>query len=97
MSGVMSGVTSNIALIAALDRNRAIGRAGRIVDEGLKASLDMQGGGALAAELNELYAYVSLRLLHANLHNDADALDECRRLIRPLREAWAQIGGSLPA
>jgi len=76
---------------------RAIGRAGRIVDEGLKASLDMQGGGALAAELNELYAYVSLRLLHANLHNDADALDECRRLIRPLREAWAQIGGSLPA
>ena len=70
---------------------RAIGRAARIVDEGLKASLDLEGGGTLAADLRELYAYVSLRLVQANLHNDAAALDECRRLIRPLRDAWAAI------
>ncbi len=70
---------------------RAIGRAARIVDEGLKASLDLQGGGALAADLRELYTYVGLRLLHANLNNDAAALDECRRLMQPLREAWSAI------
>jgi flagellar secretion chaperone FliS len=71
---------------------RAIGRAVRIVDEGLRASLDLGAGGNLAADLRELYAYVGLRLLHANLHSDADALNECRRLMRPLREAWASIG-----
>jgi flagellar secretion chaperone FliS len=69
----------------------AIGRAARIVDEGLKASLDLTGGGTLAADLSDLYAYVSLRLLHANLHNDGEALDECRRLMRPIRDAWASI------
>jgi len=70
---------------------RAMTRAARIVDEGLRASLDLQGGGALAADLRELYAYVSLRLVRANLNNDAAGIDECRRLIRPLREAWVQI------
>ena len=70
---------------------RAIGRAARIVDEGLKANLDLDGGGTLAADLRDLYAYVSLRLVKANLNNDAAGLDECRRLMRPLREAWATI------
>lgn len=70
---------------------RAMTRATRIVDEGLRASLDLQGGGALAADLRELYAYVGLRLVRANLNNDAAGIDECRRLIRPLRDAWVQI------
>lgn len=70
---------------------RAIARATRIVNEGLKSNLNLRDGGALAADLSDLYAYVGLRLAHANLHNDADALDECRRLLRPLRDAWASI------
>jgi flagellar protein FliS len=70
---------------------RTISRAARIVDEGLKASLDLDGGGTLAADLRDLYAYVSLRLLQANLNNDAEVLDECRRLMRPIRDAWASI------
>ncbi len=75
---------------------RAIGRAARIVDEGLKASLDMDGGGTLAADLRDLYAYVSLRLLQANLNNDGALLDECRRLMRPIRDAWASIAPAAP-
>lgn len=70
---------------------RAIGRAARIVEEGLKASLDHQGGGSLASDLSDLYAYIGVRLVHANLHNDAEALHECRRLMRPLRDAWEAI------
>ena len=69
----------------------AIGRATRIIDEGLKASLDLSGGGTLAADLADLYAYVTLRLTQANLGNDMRALDECLALIQPLREAWAAI------
>jgi flagellar secretion chaperone FliS len=72
-------------------KGRAIGRAFRIIDEGLKASLDLSGGGALARDLDELYAYVGLRLTQANLRNDAAALDECLALVQPLRQAWASI------
>ena len=70
---------------------KEITRAVRIVDEGLKAPLDVESGGDLARNLSALYAYVALRLTHANLHNDADALDECLRLLEPVRSAWLSI------
>jgi flagellar protein FliS len=72
-------------------KGQAIGRAARIVEEGLKAGLDLAAGGNLASDLSGLYAYVGLRLTQANLHNDAQALDECARLLQPLRDAWAEI------
>jgi flagellar secretion chaperone FliS len=72
-------------------KGQAIGRAVRIVDEGLKAGLDLDAGGALAADLGALYGYVALRLTQANLHNDDAALAECLRLMQPLREAWSRI------
>jgi flagellar secretion chaperone FliS len=72
-------------------KGREIGRAVRIVEEGLKASLDLSAGGALAADLSDLYAYVTLRLTQANLKNDAAALDECRELMKPLHDAWQSI------
>lgn len=71
---------------------RAIGRAVRIVDEGLKGALDMQAGGRLAADLSDLYSFVIHRLTEANLHSDDAALEECKRVIAPLREAWLAIG-----
>lgn len=72
-------------------KGREIGRAARIVEEGLKAGLDQQAGGALAADLASLYAYVGLRLTQANLKNDPAMLDECQRLMQPLRDAWRSI------
>src|SRR5471032_2514288 len=50
-------------------KGKAIGRAARIVEEGLKASLNMDAGGRLAEDLDAMYAYVALRLLAANLCN----------------------------
>ena len=70
---------------------RAISHAVRLVEEGLKAGLDLQSGGKLAADLHQLYTYVSLRLTQANLHNDAAALDECAQLMAPVRAAWTDI------
>ena len=72
-------------------KGKAIAQALRIVDEGLCAALNEAEGGALAADLRDLYGYITLRLTHANLHNDEAALDECVRLIEPLRSAWAGI------
>lgn len=70
---------------------QAISRAARIVDEGLKGGINRQDGGALAAQLHDLYSYITKRLTQANLHNDDQALAECARLIEPLREAWKNI------
>ena len=69
----------------------AIGRAVRIVEEGLRAGLDLRSGGSLAHDLDELYSYLTMRLTLANLHNDEAALDECQRLVQPLQLAWAAI------
>ena len=73
-------------------KGQAIGHAVRIIDEGLKSALDLKAGGKLAADLSDLYAYVCLRLIQANLNNDEAALDECLTLVTPLRDAWQAIG-----
>lgn len=77
------------------DKARAIGHAVRIVDEGLRASLDLKAGGTLAADLSDLYAYLTTRLTLANLRNDESILDECQRLMAPLRDAWAEIASQV--
>jgi flagellar secretion chaperone FliS len=71
---------------------QALGHAARIVDEGLKAGLNTKDGGRIASDLRDLYAYVTLRLTQANLHADEAAMDECLRLMGPLRDAWLSIG-----
>ena len=78
-------------------KGQAIGRAVRIVEEGLRASLDTRAGGTLARDLADLYSYVTLRLTVANLRNDEAALDECQRLLQPLRQAWHSIGPTVDA
>jgi len=76
-------------------KGRAIQRAIRIVEEGLRACLDLRAGGPLAQDLNDLYGYLTMRLTLVNLRNDEAGLDECRRLMQPLREAWASIAGQV--
>ncbi|MFA9209996.1 MAG: flagellar export chaperone FliS, partial [Yersinia sp. (in: enterobacteria)] len=65
----------------------AISKSVRLVDEGLKAGLDMNAGGELAGHLHALYSYITMRLTQANLRNDVSALDECTRLLSPVRDA----------
>ncbi len=73
-------------------KSRAIDKALAIVGEGLRASLNLELGGAIARDLDALYGYIGLRLTHAHVHNDEPALAECARLLKPLHEAWTQIG-----
>jgi len=101
---LFNGFMDSIALARGAMRNQqieakgnAIGRAAKIIEEGLKAGLNLEAGGRLAEDLNSLYAYVALRLLQANLRNDEEALDECVRLIGPLRDAWVAIGPQVEA
>lgn len=75
----------------ALTKGTAIGRAVRILEEGLRAGLDLKAGGSLARDLDELYGYLTMRLTMANLRNDEAALVECQKLIAPLHQAWTEI------
>ena len=73
---------------------RALTRAIRIVDEGLRAHLNLAAGGRLAADLLDLYGYVVQRLTLANSRNDPELIAECQRLMQPLHEAWQSIGNT---
>lgn len=72
-------------------KGRAISRAVRIMEEGLKAGLDAEHGGNLAANLRSLYDYCILKTTEANLRNDAAMIDEVIRLIHPVSDGWNQI------
>lgn len=76
---------------------KQISDAVRILEEGLKAPLDMENGGDLAANLDALYAYCAARLVLANLKNDLVILDEVNALITQVSSGWKQINGRGPA
>jgi len=75
-------------------KGRAIGRAVRILEEGLRGGLNRDQGGELAQNLNALYSYIAQRLTYANLHSDAASLAECYGLVEPLRDGWIAIGAA---
>lgn len=83
--------TGHLAAGQVAEKGAALARAARIVEEGLKAAVDRGAGGELTRGLLELYDYMTMRLLQANLRNDRHALAEVARLLAELRSAWAQI------
>lgn len=76
---------------------KQISNAISILEEGLKAPLDLEKGGDIAKNLNDLYEYCVHRLVMANARNDQAALDEVSRLIEPVASGWKQIKGEGPA
>ena len=67
-------------------------RAVRLLNEGLKAGLDKERGGALAERLASLYDYCIERLTLANVRNDGEMLAEVAALIAPVAQGWKEIG-----
>ena len=70
--------------------NTALLRAQAVIAE-LRANLDLKAGGELAANLDRLYDYHLRRLQEANLRKDEAPLAEVERLVRSLREGWAEM------
>lgn len=92
--GALEAIKQAAAHMAAgrvAEKGQALTHALRIVDEGLKGGVDRKAGGQLAFRLLDLYDYMTMRLLQANLRNDRAALDEVLRLLAELRAAWSQI------
>lgn len=82
-------------------KGNAISKAINIIDNGLKASIDAEAGGAagaaLAANVSALYDYIKQRLMYANLRNDSALLDEADRLLDNISSAWREIDPHKPS
>lgn len=95
---LFEGARSAIAIAQiAIDQNDAatrgssISKAIDIINNGLRASLDIEAGGDLAKKLAALYEYMCKRLLFANLRNDKAIVNEVAGLLAEIHEAWAAI------
>ncbi|KFC13236.1 flagellar export chaperone FliS [Trabulsiella odontotermitis] len=78
-------------------KGEALSKAINIIENGLKAGLNMDVGGDLPHNLSALYDYMVRRLLHANLRNDAGAITEVEQLLANIADAWKQIGPNSPS
>jgi flagellar protein FliS len=74
-------------------KGRALGRACRLIEEGLKAGLNDAKGGELASNLRSLYDYCTVVLTEANLKSDVRKVEEVIGLMQPMADAWKQIKG----
>ena len=73
------------------EKSASVTRAIDIISRGLRASLDLNAGGDLAKSLDELYEYIALQILKAQMQNDTALLDEAAHLLQELGDAWSQI------
>jgi len=71
-------------------RSKHILKAWEIVHE-LRGSLDRDHGGTISRQLEDLYNYVSQRLLDANAEQSQQALDEAEAVLAILAEAWQSV------
>lgn len=84
------------AAIGHMERNETeqkaelIGKTINILD-GLRGSLDMDKGGEISANLDDLYVYMSKQLLQANIDNQPEHLYEVCSLLEDIQAAWNSI------
>ncbi|KIU51337.1 MULTISPECIES: flagellar export chaperone FliS [Pseudomonas] len=68
-----------------------IGKAIGIIG-GLREGLDLENQAEALADIDGLYAYMSRRLVEANVQNDPEILNEVARLLITVKEGWDAIG-----
>lgn len=78
-------------------KGRTLGKAVRILEEGLKACLNPAQGGEIAQNLRGVYDYSVQRLTLANMRNDEKLVIEVIGLIEPVAQSWKAIRGATTA
>ena len=73
-------------------KGEMISKAISIIDNGLKASLDISAGGEIANNLQALYDYMTRQLLIANIQSNVKIINEIIGLLSQLQDAWKSIG-----
>jgi flagellar secretion chaperone FliS len=91
---LMEGALEKIALAKGNMENKRLSEKGKNIGiaitiiGGLQSSLNYETEGGLAENLNNLYDYMSRRLVVANLHNDQGILDEVAGLMMEIKMGW---------
>ncbi|MES2695205.1 MAG: flagellar export chaperone FliS [Verrucomicrobiota bacterium] len=70
--------------------NTQLLKAQAIISE-LQSGLNMEAGGEFARTMHRLYDYHNRRLLEANIRKQVEPVIEVEKLVRELRDAWAQM------
>lgn len=71
------------------EQNHHLLRAQRILSE-LSAGIDLDKGGEIGSNLMSIYAFCMARLIEANLQDKVEPVLQARRVLAPLRDAWAE-------
>ena len=69
--------------------SKAIGIVGGLID-----GLDLEKGGEIASNLNNLYEYINSKLFQATVENDTEILEEVSGLMKEVQSAWNAIPGT---
>jgi flagellar protein FliS len=88
--GCMERIENNLPLGEVILKGKAMGNAIRLINQ-LNATLDMERGKDVAANLHSLYIYMLARLTHANATNDPHIVAEVTALVRKVKSGWDQI------
>ena len=94
---VVAGVVDRIRLaetqIANGELAAKLATIGNVLEiiEALRASLNFEGGGAIADNLSSIYTTAEARLVEANAQNDVEKLRAVVRLLEPIRDAFAEV------
>ena len=82
---------------------REIARKGEQVSKAIEvlsaldASINMEQGGEIAANLRGLYGYMSVRLATANAEDDPAGIEEVAALVRNIKDGWDGIDPAVQA
>jgi flagellar protein FliS len=89
----MDGITKAIGHMRERNfeaKGKQVTRVIRILEEGLRASLDPRGG-EVSNNLRDLYDYMAMRLLQGSVKNDPAILVEVRNLLQDVKGAWEEL------
>jgi len=94
---LLDGALGKLSVVKGLLKRNDTAKKGEIIGQamsivsGLRLSLDMEAGGDIAVNLDNLYEYIERRLLEANIKNDIGIIDEVVSLLREIKTAWESI------
>jgi flagellar protein FliS len=94
---LLDGAIGKIAMARGAMQRGDIQRKGNHISSassiilGLRDSLDMEAGGEIARNLDDLYDYMARRLIQAHAANDPGLLDEVASLLHEIKRGWNAI------
>ena len=93
----LDGALDRLASAKGAILRNEIGRKGELLSslieiiDSLRASLNLERGGEIAANLHSLYDYMERQLVEVNMTSDVLLLDQVASLLKEIRMGWGAI------